>query len=315
MHDYGDRAKLGRHHIPALRRAIVVAVLILVAAVTALAARLSHAASSPLVEISRAPEAAASDINVVHDIAIELVDTGFEELELSARLSDEGGLIQRPIAWKVRQASGETVFAGDVPVATLAISPGDYLVEAAYGTAHFARPLTVLAGNRLIVSFVLNVGGLRVLPRLKGLGLPPTASETLIYAASGLRKGELIATSAVPGEIIRVSAGAYRVVSRFAAGNAMAVTDVQVKPGIMSAVEIDHIAGLVRLSVANQDETDVAWMLADERGEILAPIGEPSAGIVLTPGTYTASAIIGGSTLTATFAIGSGEERDIVLGN
>ena len=51
--------------------------------------------------------------------------------------------------------------------------PGDYSVEARYGSASFSQSLTLLEANRLIVSFVLDVGGIRVLPRVQGLGLHP----------------------------------------------------------------------------------------------------------------------------------------------
>ena len=40
-----------------------------------------------------------------------------------------------------------------------------------------------------------------------------------------------------------------------------------------------------------------------------------NADVVLRPGTYTASARVGGEILTATFAIATGEARDIILGN
>ncbi len=315
VHEASTRAAHRRRRRSARNAAALAAVLFLGTAAAALAPGLAHSAAQPEVEVSRAPQAFVPDTDIVHDVAIEIVAPGSEGLELSTRLSDDGGIIERPVSWTIRTAAGEPVYAGDVPVAHIATGPGDYSVEAQYGTVRFARTVTLLAGNRLIVSFVLNVGGIRVLPRLRGLGLPRAPSHTLIYAASGKHKGELIATSDVPGEILRVAAGDYRIESRFAAGNAVAIADVHVKPGIMNAVEIDHAAGLARLAFAGAPDATVSWSVSDDSGQTLLQLAGLAAEIVLKPGTYRATATADGQTLTATFEIVTGETRDIVLGN
>ena len=236
-------------------------------------------------------------------------------MELTARLSESGGLIERDIAWTLRDAQGTVVYNDTASLARIAVPPGDYTVETLYGTASFSQTLTLLEANRLIVSFVLDVGGLRVLPRVKGLGLAPTQAQSLVYALSGTNKGKLITTSRMPGEILRVKAGDYRIESRFATGNAVAVADVHVKPGVMSAVEIDHAAGLARLSYVGAPDTKVSWLVTNEEGEALPAIDGLSASIVLKPGSYVAKARIGNELLTASFDITAGQQRDILLGN
>lgn len=313
VHEDSTRVAHRRRQSSARNAAALAAVLFLGTCAAALTP--AHSASQSGVEVSRAPEAFAPSTDIVHDVAIEIVAPGEEGLELSTRLSDEGGIVERPVSWSIRAATGEEIFAGDVPVAHIAAAPGDYIVEVQYGTIRFARTVTLLPGNRLDVSFVLNVGGIRVLPRLQGLGLPQTPSHTAIYAISGQRKGELIATSDMPGEIVRVAAGDYRIESRFTAGNAVAVADVRVKPGLMSAIEIDHAAGLARLAVAGVPDAAIAWSVSDGDGQLLSPPAGPTAEIVLKPGIYTATASANGETLTATFEIAAGESRDIILGN
>jgi hypothetical protein len=315
VHEVSTRAARRRRQRSASSAAVLAAVLLLGTAIAALAPGLAHSASQHEFEVSRAPEAFVPDTGIVHDVAIEIVAPGSEGLELSTRLTDEGGIIERPVSWTIRTATGEKVFAGDVPVAHIATEPGDYIVEAQYGTVRFERTVTLLAGNRLIVSFVLNVGGIRVLPRFQGLGLPQAPSRTLIYATSGKRKGELVAKSDMPGEILRVAAGDYLIESRFAAGNAVAVAAIHVKPGIMSAVEIDHAAGLARLAFAGAADTAVSWSVSDDSGQTLPQLDGTAAEIVLKPGTYRATATVNGQILTATFAIAAGETRDIILGN
>ncbi len=166
-----------------------------------------------------------------------------------------------------------------------------------------------------MVSFVLEVGGIRVLPRVQGLGLTSAQTQSLVYALSGADKGKLITISKVPGEILRVKSGDYRIESRFAAGNAVAVVDVHVSSGIMSAVEIDHAAGLARLSYVGAPDAHVFWLVSNDHGEVLPAIDGLSASVVLKPGAYIAKAQIGTELLTASFDIAAGQERDILLGN
>ena len=314
VHEDSTRAAQHRRQ-SSVRNAAALAAVLFLGPAAALVPGPALSASQPDVKVSRAPEAFVPDVDIVHDVAIEIVAAGEEGLELSTRLSDEGGVIERPVSWTIRAATGEPVFSGDVPVAHIDTAPGDYTVEAQYGTVHFSRTVSLQPGNRLIVSFVLNIGGIRVLPRLQGLGLPPVPSRTLVYATSGKRKGQLIAKSAMPGEILRVAAGDYLIESRFEAGNAVAVAAIHVNPGLMSAVTIDHVASLVRLSFPAASGAAVSWSIADESGQTLSQLDGPAAEIVLKPGTYTASATANGETLTATFEIASGETRDIILGN
>lgn len=252
--------------------------------------------------------------NVAHEIRIEWVTQGSESFEFAARLSEEGGLIQRPIAWILRDSGGQVVAKSNEPVADISAAPGDYEIDATYGTVRLKRTVSLLAGQKLSVIFTLNVGGIRVLPRLAGIGLPTTQSLTSIYAASGTANGQLVDISEMPGEIIRVGSGTYRIESRFAPGNVVAVAEVVVKPGRMSAVEIDHRAGLAHLSL-RQPSADAYWTIVDESGGELAPIAGDTADVVLKPGKYTARATISGVDQTVTFSIAAGQRRDILIEN
>jgi hypothetical protein len=310
MHDDCTRALQIRRQKSATSAALLTTVLFL-----NIAAPLAYGASKVIEESALAIAAPNFQDGVAHDIAIELVKPGDEGLELTARLSENSGLIERGISWTLRDAQGTVVYDKSTDLAAIAVPPGDYSVQALYGSASFSQTLTLLEANRLIVSFVLDVGGIRVLPRLKGLELAPTQSQSLVYALSGPNKGKLITISKMPGEILRVKAGDYRIESRFAAGNAVAVADVHVKPGIMSAVEIDHAAGLARLSYVGAPDADVSWSVTNEKGESLPAIAGLSANIVLKPGTYVAKAQVGNEVLTASFDILAGQQRDILLGN
>ena len=94
----------------------------------------------------------------------------------------------------------------------------------------------------------------------------------------------------------------------------VAVAEVVVKPGRMSAVEIDHRAGLAHLAL-RQPSADAYWTIIDDHGGELAPIAGDTADVVLKPGNYTARATVAGVDQTVTFSIAAGQRRDILIQN
>ena len=126
-----------------------------------------NALASSTAAIDRTPSIARSGTDVGAEVRIELTQPGTEGLSFNARLSEDGGFITRPISWEVKDLNGETLLTRDADVAELTAEPGDYLVVASYGAVKVERKVTLLAGERLAVIFVLNVGGLRILPKLE----------------------------------------------------------------------------------------------------------------------------------------------------
>ena len=257
---------------------------------------------------------AASEGETGHAIAIETVRPGQEGLELTARLTPEGGPIERNIAWTIRTADGGTAFAGESGTADVAVPPGDYIVEAQYGAARLSSSVSLPKATRLRVSFVLNAGALRVAPRLNGIDMA-VPSRVKVYALAEGGSGRLIGTSAAPGDLIRLPEGRYRVESRVINGNAGAVADVAVKGGRVSWIDISLKAGLARLAFVGSPSAQVIWSIEDERGARIATHHGLDMRLVLQPGTYRARAEIGPELLTATFKVAAGETRDILLGN
>jgi hypothetical protein len=267
------------------------------------------------VETADPAETASIAPGAAHEVRIKQTKPGREGFELAARLVEDGGLITLPVGWTVKNMDGEKIFDGKAPVADIVAPPGDYAVTVKYGTVTVEQSVTLLEAQQLGVVFTLNVGGIRVLPRVEGIGLPGLKSETAIYALGGIARGQRVAASALPGEIIRVGSGAYRVETRFTPGNAVASADIVVKPGLMSAVEIDHAAGLARLSVPDASPSEVSWIVRDERGDELPKIEAISADVVLKPGRYLVSVLVDGVERATRFEIAAGETRAIIVGN
>ncbi len=237
---------------------------------------------------------------------------GQETMNLSALLTQSSMTSVQGIEWIVKSTTGEVLFKGNDSAVGLALQPGSYEVTIQYGNVQMDQVLTLQPESRIDAIFVLNAGALRVLPHLANLdttSVMPT-SETLIYAINGRDHSKLIATSTTPGEIINLAAGTYRLAAHFANSNAEAVTEVEVKAGVMRSVDIALHAGLVHITL--NDPAVAAWSIKPDQGEALVA-NDASFDAVLKPGHYTAEATVAGRHVTRSFTIEDGEEHLIVL--
>ena len=274
----------------------------------------AHAAAPP--ELTQAPETTASIAqDTSHEVAIRAVALGQEKLTLSARLTASSNSLAKDIAWQIRDTEGALIWEKTTTELAKSLPPGAYTVEAHYGAVSLRENVTLPQGSAIEVNFVLNAGGLRVLPGLKGLNAALLPSQTLVYALTGIQRGNLVAHSKRPGEILKLSAGQYRIESRYGDGNASATTDVRIRPGKISAVEVKHQAGIARLSFVGAPDATVTWDVRTLDGPSIGKFEGISNQLALKPGLYLAEAHVNGEILSAKFRINSGEERDIMLGN
>jgi hypothetical protein len=281
----------------------------LLAAALLCAPPLLHAASNTASIEPKAATSALPDDNVAHEIRLQAADPGSEHIMLTARLSEDGGLIQQPIDWTVRDADGAVIVASAEAFIDIPARPGEYRIEARYGTMTVMRDLSLPEGQTLGITFILNAGGLRVLSKIKGLGRVDVQQAAAVYAMNGLAPGKLITTSYIPGEVLRLPAGTYRIESRFEPGNAVALTEVTVKAGRMSAVEIGHHAGLARFAAPG----DVAWEISNAKGEVLPELNGANADAVLKPGRYIVRTQIDGIARVQDFTVEDGRVVDVVI--
>ncbi len=267
--------------------------------------------------IDEAPGAITKSIanDTAHEVSISMVEPGSESLALSARLTTMSLHIARDVAWQVRNDAGELVLNATANELQSPLPPGEYIVEAQYGAVSLRETVRLVPGNSVSVNFVLNAGGLRVLPSVKGVDSAGIVSKTLVYALAGLDQGKLVAHSETSGELLKLPAGLYRVETRMGEGNATAVTDVRIRPGKMSAVEVNHQAGLARLNFVGAPDAAVTWDVRPIDGVKITSLQGITQKLALKPGTYLAEAHVNGEILTAKFKIVAGEERDIMLGN
>jgi hypothetical protein len=243
---------------------------------------------------------------------------GTEGFELAARLQEHGGIITKPVSWRVfriltESAGGDLVYQGSTPVADILARPGDYRIDVEYGFARYSRVITLEPERRQSIAFNLNVGGLRVLSRLAADVPVAFSSSHRIFALSGASRAHLVAENAVPGDVLRLPAGRYRIESHLEPGNAVARVEVEVKPGLLSAVEIDHKAGIASFAFASGANQNRAWHILSPSGEIAVTLDGPSPAVVLAPGTYWVQAAAGANTITRSFTVFAGRHVQVTL--
>jgi len=247
-----------------------------------------------------------------------LTKPGTEGFELAARLEDHGGLITLPISWQIYRlltgpsGGGEIIFEAETPVADFVAMPGDYRIDIEYGLARFSRIITLEPRHRLSIAFNLNVGGLRVLSRLTAAQPVRFQTSHRIYSLSGASRMRLVAENAVPGNLLRLPAGRYRVESHLFPGNAIARSDIEIKPGVVSAVEIDHLAGIASLALEGAD-TRAQWQILDDSGRVAATADGPASEVVLSPGNYKVEVAFGTATLTRYITILAGRRLEVIF--
>jgi hypothetical protein len=223
---------------------------------------------------------------LAHEVMAMAVNPGDEAMILQARLTSGGGLINLPIRWKLSHMGfgGGVVAQGESAVFAAPARPGNYVVEIEYGFASFVQEIELPQAEQLTVTFILDVGGLRVLSKIDALTLPYGSAMThAVYSASGPSRGRLLTRATLPGELLRLPAGFYRIESTLGPGNATAETEVEIKAGVLSTVEIGHKAGVAQFTTP---AADTAWTVRDFTGRAVATVTQAISELILQPGTY-----------------------------
>lgn len=225
--------------------------------------------------------------------------TGLEagELYLDARLTDEGGPLENGLIWRVFGVQAEA--DGRLPLIASArggaarfdLEPGSYLVHAAFGRASASARIDIGVETRR-QSMVLNAGGLKLdamLPDGSPVRRQRLSFDIFDQGNDGERK--LILPAVAPGQIVRLPAGTYHIVSKYGEVNAAIRADLHVEPGELTEASIEHRAALVTLNLV-RDETgfplaDTAWSVVGPSGDVIAEHVGAYPTMILASGDYT----------------------------
>jgi hypothetical protein len=248
------------------------------------------------------------------------VDFG-TSVKLAAMLSDNSPLLNKDVVWRVyseradEQQGLTLVTQTNEAQPQLRLPPGVYVINAAFGRATVTRRLQI---NNVPIQdrFILNAGGLTFEGKVGKTKIPDQKLTATIYTGPGA-EGALVMENAKAGEIVRLPAGDYHVVSRYGDANALLEADIAVKPGVVTEATLNHKAAQVVLKLVKETGGEA---MANTTWSIFTPGGDPVKevigafpSLVLQQGEYTAQARNEGRAFTTQFTVESGKDIELEL--
>lgn len=242
-------------------------------------------------------------------------------LLLEARLIADGEPLRDGLIWRVFgvQPNAE----GKLPLldvdrggtTTMRLPPGDYLVSAAFGRASATKRVTILDDDQMEM-LVLDAGGLK-LDSVVADDRPIPADRLTLEVMREDASGALlpVVPNAAPGEVIRLSAGTYHVVSKYGNVNAIVRADIEVEAGKLTEAVMRHIGAEVTLKLVADEGgealANTSWTVITQDANTLHESVGAFPSIVLAAGEYTAVAKHQGDIFTRDFTVEAGIDRDI----
>ncbi|MBX3596231.1 MAG: hypothetical protein KF874_01560 [Rhizobiaceae bacterium] len=228
-----------------------------------------------------------------------LARVGAFPLILQAKLTEDGSEVTRGMTWRVfRPDPGPD---GKLPLiassqggsATFELSPGSYLIHAAFGRAGATKRITLAKGGTSEI-VVLDAGGLEL--NAVGPGGSKVHADKLrfsIYEAKQDANGDrpLIAKDVESNTVVRLNAGMYHIVSTYGAINAVVRSDIRVEAGKLTEATVEHSAAEITLKLVRESGgealADTSWSILTESGDSVTEKVGPYASMVLATGNYT----------------------------
>jgi hypothetical protein len=248
-------------------------------------------------------------------------------VEFVAFLTEDGQRIEQGVVWRLYEPAtsgdrrGKLLDTERAASPVLSLKPGSYIVNAAFGRAHLTRKIMVpAAGNaaRQVEKFVLNAGGLRITALLGGKPSPPGSITYAIHTDRDQTDDRrLILAGAKPGQVIRLNAGIYHVVSTYGDANAIVRSDVTVEAGKLTEATIVHTFAKVSFKLVERAGgealPDTQWTIQTPEGGVV----KESVGALplhtLAPGRYTVVARNQAKAFRKDFTVQDGQHEAIEI--
>jgi hypothetical protein len=246
-------------------------------------------------------------------------------VHMDARLTDKGSVLTYGLSWRVFQpiagADGKLplLASSEGGSTEFDLEPGEYLVNVAFGRAGATKKLIVPeSGDPQPQTFVLDAGGL-VLNAVSGadVRIPPNELTFNIYGNDVREDGErgLIMGNVKPGEVVRLNAGTYHVVSNYGDVNATIRADIQVDAGKLVEATIQHKAAKITLKLVSQEGgeaiADTAWSILTTAGDSVAESVGAFPVVILAEGKYTVVARHKDKIYQRDFTVTPGRNEDV----
>jgi hypothetical protein len=246
---------------------------------------------------------------------------GRGQVTMTAYLTMPGKAIAQGLVWRVfRDSPGpaskvQLVSTHKEASPTLRLDAGVYRINVALGRANLTRKITVVGDQATKEEFVLNAGGLRVVPVLTG-GEPANDKLVSIDVESDERddygQRTKVVSSARAGTVLRLNAGFYSLVSTYGDANAVARADVSVEAGKLSEVTLAHPAARVSFKLVTRRGgdaiADTQWNVMTSQGDAVKESSGALPTHILAPGSYVVRAGHAGRFYKRDFAVKAGDD-------
>lgn len=281
----------------------------------------AQAPANPEGTVPQATEVAPSNTTVVPRSPSAGKPTGGRgQLTLAAYLTDTSPPITQGLVWRVyRDKAGPggkplLVSTHKEPSPVVRLDAGTYRINVALGRAYLTRKIVVNGDQAGREKFVLNAGGLRLIPVLASR--EPASDKLVSYDVESDERDEYgqrikVVTGAKSGVVLRLNAGNYSIVSTYGDANAVARADVAVEAGKLSEVTLAHAVATVSFKLVTRSGgeavADTQWSVATAQG---ATVKESSGALpahFLAPGTYVVRAKHAGRLYKRDFAVRAGD--------
>jgi hypothetical protein len=220
-------------------------------------------------------------------------------LTMSAKLTEDSDDVPSGITWRV--FSSIEADNGKLPMvanfeggrATFSLTPGSYLVHAAFGRAGITKRITLGLEPREETIF-LDAGGIKLNASLpSGVRIPKAKLRFSIYDIDEDLNGnrQLIIGDVTPDSIVRLNAGSYHVVSTYGAVNAVIRADIRVEAGKLTDATVEHRAAQTSFKLVRETGgeaiADTSWSILTDQGDLVRESVAAFTTMVLAEGDYT----------------------------
>lgn len=246
-----------------------------------------------------------------------------QPVTVSAKLAEEGERIPRGVVWRVfsttpnNQGELDLLAKSEATPAVFSLSPGQYVVHAAYGMAQASDTVTVEPGPNQI-DIILDVGGLKLNAAISGdIKIPDRFLHFNVHTRDSEGKLTLVARDVQPGQALHLNSGTYSVTSYFGNVNATAKADLQVKPGQLTEATLYHKAAQVTFKLVSEPGgeaiADTSWIVKNLSGETVYEEATAFPATVLAQGEYILLARLGDRVFNREFEVLPGLPREIEI--
>jgi Ca-activated chloride channel family protein len=171
--------------------------------------------------------------------------------------------------------------------AEFVVPPGTYHVSVRQGGLEAREVVALGPGDVVRRTLALSAGKVVLESRLAG-GQQRLA-DLVSYRIEQLDSAEpLSLTTSRPAPELLLASGRYRVEARYAASNARAVREFELRPGQTLQLTMDFAAASVRLRLGSgaQGQNDPLWTIREEAGRMVWASGQAEPTMTLQAGRY-----------------------------